>query len=346
MKSNLVVFYAWQDDLPKKFNRYAIKWCLESACAEISATMSIELDTSVTILVDEATRDIPGSPHIPSEILKKIQAADIFVADVSAINSAQYQEAKKTPNPNVVFELGTAVAHLGWERVLLLVNEAHASVTDLPFDFDRQRATPFKFAENGVGSKQELKKKLEAAISLIINKDPKKPKDSQFDVDEANRARDLTTIIRLLGSIHWPTIDHHIDESPKYLDQTCVDFLQEVEAIVSSSYFHLYDGEVNGAVNEFVGRWKNSMSSVHYTPSANDRLYVFTRGSFSDREEEDKNLDYMEHEKQNLRKARDFFLSLIRRKFPEINIQAESQAAAVRYNKEMEELKKRFERPH
>jgi hypothetical protein len=115
---SIKIFYAWQSDLPGKFNRYAIKNGLRLARAEIEEEFSTKLDETTEIVIDEATRDLPGSPHIPTAILQKIQAADVFVADVSAINSEQPDESKKTPNPNVVFELGHAVAHLGWERVL------------------------------------------------------------------------------------------------------------------------------------------------------------------------------------------------------------------------------------
>ena len=76
------------------------------------------------------------------------------------------------PNPNVVFELGYAVANLGWERVILLINEAHgqnrASACSI---FDRHRATPFMLAE-GKGTPKELTKTLTEAISLIVSRRP------------------------------------------------------------------------------------------------------------------------------------------------------------------------------
>src|SRR5258706_7332995 len=160
---SIKVFYAWQSDLPAKFNRTAVKKCLRLASGELEEQLSTETQQT-EVVIDEATRDCPGSPNIPASILEKIQASDVFVADVSIINSES--DDKTTPNPNVVFELGYAVANLGWERVILLINEVHGKVELLPFDFDRHRATPFTLAESK-GTPKELTKTLTGAISLI-----------------------------------------------------------------------------------------------------------------------------------------------------------------------------------
>jgi hypothetical protein len=52
------------------------------------------------------------------------------------------------PNPNVGYELGYAVATLGWDRVILLFNEACGEFPkDLPFDFIQNRASPYRLEE-------------------------------------------------------------------------------------------------------------------------------------------------------------------------------------------------------
>jgi hypothetical protein len=66
------------------------------------------------IILDEATRGESGSPNIPMTILEKIKVSDAFICDITTINSNAPEELRRTPNPNVLFELGFAVAHLGW----------------------------------------------------------------------------------------------------------------------------------------------------------------------------------------------------------------------------------------
>ena len=96
-----IIFYAWQDDLPAASNKNSIRTGLKEATQSITGEFYL----------DEATRDTPGSPNIPQEILEKIPKADIFIADVTRITP---DGAKKhCPNPNVTFELGVAARHLG-----------------------------------------------------------------------------------------------------------------------------------------------------------------------------------------------------------------------------------------
>jgi Predicted nucleotide-binding protein containing TIR-like domain len=343
--SSIRIFFAWQSDLDKKFNKYALKKCLKAAGAELEEMLSLERGNSVEITIDEATRDLPGSPHIPTAILEKIQAADVFVADVSTINSDQLEESKKTPNPNVVFELGYAVAHLGWDRVLLLVNEVHGAVTSLPFDFDRQRATPFKLAANGVGSAAELTKTLKHHIALILKKNPTLPRAIHFNRAETERERDLTNLRWFLGSVHWPTIDNHVENTPKLLGQASTGLYEEVETILQSSTFHLYDEDLMKAVTKLATHWHNSVTSEYYEGRHGKSAYVFTHGHPSDRVKAEKNYNYLQNERVELGKAATALMKVIRAKFPEVDIAAVSEAAGKRYDADVEAVSKRFDRP-
>jgi hypothetical protein len=334
------IFYAWQDDLPKKFNRYAMKKALLMAAAELEAELSNKGTEPFKIDVDEATRGVPGSPHIPTEILDKIRKADVFVADVSSINSSQIDEKKKTPNPNVVYELGYAVAVLGWKRIILLVNEVHGSVATLPFDFDRHRASRFKLAEN-TGSEKDLVIILRKAIGLILEEKPLRP--NSFDLTETKRSRDLATIRLFLGSIHWPTLDEHINAGPKYLSVASTDFFEETNQIIHSSTFHIYDSGLRAAVFTLVREWGESMKFDHYLPMRRNSAYIFKSGDNpKDFLRAEKHFKYMERARLKLRKAADTLLSLIREKFPEIDIHAASQSTAARYEAEMASIDKRF----
>ncbi|MGH9697859.1 MAG: hypothetical protein ACRD5R_05875 [Candidatus Acidiferrales bacterium] len=339
------IFYAWQNDLPTKSNRYAIKKALGSVAVDLEEKFSRGQRQPSRFVIDEATRDLPGSPHIPSAILEKIQSADVFVADVSIVNSQRPAESKGTPNPNVVFELGYAVAYLGWQRVLLLLNEVHGPVTALPFDFDRQRASPFTLGESGPGSPDDLKRLLISAVSLILEKDPPRPRAVHFDKAGAHSERDLENLRWLLKSVHWPTIDDHIARGAKFLSTASTVFLDEVVGMVSSSSFHLYDEQLKNAVRRFVDDWRDSMKYDHYVDRMTGRGFIFMQSDNpSVRERELTDWEYMDKARRRLRKSSDSLLHIIRTKFPEIDIRSMSEATAARYDAEDAELERRFAR--
>ena len=114
-----IVFFSWQSDLDAKTNRNVIGDCIKIICKRNN------------LLYDEGTKDRCGSPDIARSIEEKIKSADIFIADVTIINAES--QAKPTPNPNVLFELGIAQAILGWERIILIVNTAYAPIDKLQF---------------------------------------------------------------------------------------------------------------------------------------------------------------------------------------------------------------------
>lgn len=105
-------FYSWQSDLPNATNRGFIQTALERAVASIHNDDSIEIEP----VIDRDTIGVPGSPDITSTIFTKIEQAQVFVCDVSLIN-LESSDSRKTPNPNVLIELGYALKALGpWPR--------------------------------------------------------------------------------------------------------------------------------------------------------------------------------------------------------------------------------------
>jgi hypothetical protein len=108
--------------------------------------------------------------------LEKIRACAAFVADVTLVGSIEpgdgSGERKRTPNPNVLIELGYAVGTLGWERTILVMNTLYGPPEDLPFDL-RHRRWPLRFsakpddALNSVRSK--LSAEIETALPLILS---------------------------------------------------------------------------------------------------------------------------------------------------------------------------------
>ena len=161
------VFFSWQSDIAQHSTTRAIRNAIATAAAAATAKFG------TTVVPEEATRNVPGSPYIPFKLAEKILKSDIFIADITTV--ALTSSSKSVPNPNVAYELGLAAAHLGWDRVILLFNEAVAEFKDLPFDFDRHRISKYRIAEakTVASAKQNsLAALVTLAIDTIIDQDP------------------------------------------------------------------------------------------------------------------------------------------------------------------------------
>lgn len=111
--------------------------------------------------LDHDTKDVPGLAPIADTIFDKIDSAALFVADVTLTGVTP--DGKKTPNPNVLIELGYALKALGTERIVLVANSAAGfRPEDLPFDL-RHRRGPITY-EVGEGADREAKSKAKKAL--------------------------------------------------------------------------------------------------------------------------------------------------------------------------------------
>jgi hypothetical protein len=172
------VFYSWQSDLPNATNRGFIGDALAKACKHVEN----DPDVDEAPRLDQDTQGLPGAPSIPQAIMEKIDECQAFVADVSLCYRAH--DGTMAPNPNVIYELGYAVARLGWDRIILLVNAAYGPVEGLPFDLEKRRAIPYT-AKEGEENRSEEKKRLvgrlAAGIELIAKRQPIVPKRTPAD---------------------------------------------------------------------------------------------------------------------------------------------------------------------
>ncbi len=136
------IFYSWQSDLPNATNRGFIEDCLCRAIKDIKADEELKLDPCL----DRDTAGVPGSPDIANTIFEKINTADIFAADVSFINGES--PGRRTPNPNVLVELGYAAGRLGWDRIICVFNRATGEINDLPFDIRQRRVRGYALRDS------------------------------------------------------------------------------------------------------------------------------------------------------------------------------------------------------
>jgi hypothetical protein len=131
------IFYSWQSDIDRKINNSFILFALRKAVEKIKKEANLD------IIIDQATRDEPGTPDITNTIFKKIDECAIFVADISFINGRTAK--RRTPNPNVLIELGYAIKKLGFEKIILIFNNEFGKVEKLPFDINHRRLMQYKF---------------------------------------------------------------------------------------------------------------------------------------------------------------------------------------------------------
>lgn len=151
------IFYSWQSDLPGSKTRSFIRECIDEAIDLAQETEAIEAER------DEATSGTTGSPNIVTTLFSKIDDCDLFVADLSLCYTEDQKKAKRSPNPNVLFELGYAVKTLGWDRIVCLCNTDYGD--QYPFDVAHNRILAFSLEGK---SKREVKNDLSRIIFYNI----------------------------------------------------------------------------------------------------------------------------------------------------------------------------------
>lgn len=147
------IFYSWQSDLPGSKTRNFIRGCIDEAIALAEESEAIDAER------DEATAGVTGSPNIVTTLFDKIDDCDLFIADISLCFTGIQNNKKKSPNPNVMLELGYASKRLGWERIICLCNVDYGR--EYPFDIAHNRISNFSF-------EGKTRKEVESELVKII----------------------------------------------------------------------------------------------------------------------------------------------------------------------------------
>lgn len=158
---NNSIFYSWESDLPSNKNRGFIEECIKEAIKMLDKTYNFSLE----IRLDKDTKGETGTPDIVNTIFNKIEKCKIFIADISIINGDS--KGRKTPNPNVLLELGYASKVVGWERVICIFNKDFGELEDLPFDLKFRRPLVYSLNDK---KKSEVKKNVAEIICDTIIK--------------------------------------------------------------------------------------------------------------------------------------------------------------------------------
>lgn len=330
IKSKITVFYSWQSDLPKDTNQNGIRLAIKSSFPLIEFMIE-DLDISL----DEATSNTPGSPYIPGEIVKKISKSDVFICDLTPIGES-HENNKKIANPNVLIELGHAIAELGWDRIVILFNTDYGKVPDdLPFDVDKHRVTPFKITDKSDKSgKNQLTQVLKDAIKLIIEKNPNKPHfKKNINPEEKKRNLDVENLKRILSTIHIQTFDYFLDKLPDYLIGNIFHYFESYKSVIKSNSFHLYRNDILKLLNKIFNQWEILLSfGQHYTSNSQTNNYKFSYPiDIEQYELAKKDLSILLKNKMLLSKSFKQLLIIIREQYMEIDLKETSKIAFEDY---------------
>lgn len=273
LKTEQKIFYSWQSDLPKDSNLNGIRQSLRNAANEIENN-----DDEIRIDLDEATRNTSGSPNIPLTIFDKIDSCDVFICDVTTINSGN-SDNRKMPNPNVLIELGYAISALGWGRIIMVFNTNYGSFpNDLPFDVDRHRATVFSIKDktDKVG-KSQLSSVLKNAIEAIIKAAPLKPNElKNLSPTEIKRKKDVENLKQLLNYVHVPTVDLFLEDVPSTVIDEIFYYQEGFREFLESNSFHIYDKKLLKILIDLNNNWKIILSyGKHYDSERIGNNYKF-----------------------------------------------------------------------
>jgi len=176
----LTIFYSWQNTTEAKYNRYFILDCIRKAAKKLKNKPELK---DIEFEIQEGVSNEPGSPDVASKIIdKRIPNCDIFIADLSVVNSMSNWKKrilkligikyKPVQNPNVLLEYGSAIRELGYERIIGVMNNVFGSPKEdnniLPFDIKHLRfPIEYKYSHK-YNDKKKVQKQLVSDLANAI----------------------------------------------------------------------------------------------------------------------------------------------------------------------------------
>ena len=154
----MIIFWSWQSDTPKEIGRFFVRDALRDAIEALKTNEEllepVEREAAARLEMDTDRQGVPGSPDLAATIFEKIEAADVFLADVTLVGETP--DGKRLINSNVAIEYGHAHHALTWRRVLMIQNNYYGDGDALPFDL-RQKSWPLQFTLGPKATKEEIK---------------------------------------------------------------------------------------------------------------------------------------------------------------------------------------------
>ena len=131
-KSEIIIFWAWQADFKSSRNQ------IENVLKDLVEAVNRDRESVYPVRIETAVDIGDGAVRIDTTLLSKICDADILIADVTPV----YRAFKRlTPNPNVLVEVGYALASKVPHEILLI--EKRREPEQIPGDDDPAVQLPF-----------------------------------------------------------------------------------------------------------------------------------------------------------------------------------------------------------
>jgi hypothetical protein len=207
------VFYAWQADTPPATCRNFIESALQRALKQIANDAVIEPAIREDLELDKDTKGVPGTPPVVDTIFRKIDAAAVFVSDLTFVGVRK--DGRPTPNPNVLIEYGWALRSLGHPHMVAVMNTAYGKPTreNLPFDLGHLRHPILYECPEGAdeekrkAAREGLSRDLAVAIRTILLSDDFKRRrspEAKFVPHEPKEGRSRFRSKReAIGLVEW-----------------------------------------------------------------------------------------------------------------------------------------------
>jgi len=330
-KDSKRIFLSWQSDLNQATTTGPLRKALNRALKDRKGWKS-----------DEAARTSSGAPNIASTLENQIETAEIFIADVSTVKR-KFWGRRAFQNPNVLYELGFAVAHLGWERIVLVSSSRKGdSHEELPFDLQKHRTTHFYLKSAGDKQGQDnLDEVIKLAIAKIINKNPPKPSEkAKFKTTEVRRLKDLERLRELLELMDFHSVDRYIEDSPTFIFFDYLDGGESAAYKIRSTIWTLHDKDTLKEVEEFVDKWNETLSfGRRYEMSVNGPYHRFKNNySYESPKEVKEDSEAIAEAVQGLFKAKEVLISKLESRYPEIDIDETSRIARKNWQDERADI--------
>lgn len=178
---NKTVFWSWQSDLPPDTTKDFIKGALIQALENVAE--ELDLESADRLELDHDTKGEAGLVEIVTTIFKKIDACEVFVADITPVAEVITEAAtKKVPNPNVMIELGYALREVGHQRVITVANLAFGGKPEeLPFDLRHRRgAITYRLDSANNSSRDKVRKDLVKQLASALKMNLAVPREDQL----------------------------------------------------------------------------------------------------------------------------------------------------------------------
>jgi len=195
------LFWSWQSETPQRVGRILVRDALREAIEQLQLTAEIDEPERDATQIDHDPERGSGSVARVNAILKSIDAADVFVADVTGVgkvgSGADIQPdsvGHRLINSNVAMELGYALRALSDLKVIVVFNAHYGWQDELPFDVrHRDDAIPYSLTPNAGRPEIELERKklstrLVTAIERCIQEPVLGPEQSAATPSTFNKA--------------------------------------------------------------------------------------------------------------------------------------------------------------